>query len=553
MKPGLNRWFVTFLAVLAFLAPVKFGLPVILQSAMTPPDGLMEWLVSSWPGQLVVMLCFGALVWTVLDSKRVPVRMNALFVLPVIWLATQVVAVPGSINCQVSVDTVLLFAACVLVFYATACYVRTPATAGKIFGALVLATLVTCGAALEQHFGGLEETRRLAAEMQSRMAMTPDYLLKLTSNRVFGTFIYPNTLAGFLVLALAPVLAWIWLRRWEARVKWAVMAVACAVMIYCLLLTGSRGGFLALAVTIVAGTCCFVRKKRLLVVGLTVAVLAGVFWLSLRNGLTHLGAGSVESRMDYWQGAVTIARDFPWLGTGPGTFGSIYPKHKTAASEEAKLVHNNFLEMWCDSGIAALGVYAALWALALWQAYRMVRQRDGDPVSVAIFAALTGWVVHGLVDFDLYVPGVAIPTFMLLGMVQGLEESPTPAKSSRVNPVLVFVCAVTALGVVWVDGRMLMANIAFGRATRADVQRATALVPWNAHYRSVAGQLAFAEGLRDEGLEHFRAAVRWDPFHAAHHRRLAEALKVIGGYDAEAEAEYRRARELNPTSVEKTR
>jgi hypothetical protein len=50
-----------------------------------------------------------------------------------------------------------------------------------------------------------------------------------------------------------------------------------------------------------------------------------------------------------------------------------------------------------------------------------VRQRR-DPVALAIAASLTGWVVHGLVDFDLYVPGVAVPAFLLFGAAQGLTE-----------------------------------------------------------------------------------------------------------------------------------
>ena len=37
----------------------------------------------------------------------------------------------------------------------------------------------------------------------------PELQSRLISNRVFGTFVYPNALAGFLVVAFAPVLAWL--------------------------------------------------------------------------------------------------------------------------------------------------------------------------------------------------------------------------------------------------------------------------------------------------------------------------------------------------------
>jgi hypothetical protein len=55
-----------------------------------------------------------------------------------------------------------------------------------------------------------------------------DFLARMTSNRVFGPFVYPNALAGFLVVAFAPVLAWIWVRArgWDARVKWLALVFA---------------------------------------------------------------------------------------------------------------------------------------------------------------------------------------------------------------------------------------------------------------------------------------------------------------------------------------
>ena len=85
---------------------------------------------------------------------------------------------------------------------------------------------------------------------------------------------------------------------------------------------------------------------------LAVAVLAGVFVTAQHGGLIRHGWASAAARGDYWRGAVAIARDHPLFGTGPGTFGSIYPKYKTATTEEAQLVHNSYLQMASDSGAA---------------------------------------------------------------------------------------------------------------------------------------------------------------------------------------------------------
>ena len=192
-----------------------------------------------------------------------------------------------------------------------------------------------------------------------------------------------------------------------------------------------------------------------------VVVLAGVLLVSKSRG-----PESLQARLDYWRGAEAIARDHLWLGTGPGTFGSIYPKYKTALSEEAQLAHNSFLEMWSDSGVIAFVVFALMWLVALKDGWKLVRHRPGDAAATAVYAATTGWVVHGLVDFDLYVPGVAMPAFLLLGTLQGLKELP------KVSPVVPrgqtkwpvgLLCATVVAAVVWMQGRDLLAAFVHAR------------------------------------------------------------------------------------------
>jgi len=105
---------------------------------------------------------------------------------------------------------------------------------------------------------------------------------------------------------------------------------------------------------------------------------------------------------DYWRGAIAIARDHPWLGTGPGTFGSIYPKYKIASTEEAQLVHNSYLQMWSDSGVIGFLTFALLWLVALRDAFH--------PGSPTLYdrrrsrCARLGRVGGAFVmDFDLYI------------------------------------------------------------------------------------------------------------------------------------------------------
>ena len=323
------------LGALVFLAPLKFGTPVVVQSLSHTPRDLWEWVLSPWPNPLLVMLVFAGLFWFAISghdpstslragragtSKR---RFDALYWLPLAWLLTQVAATPRSINVQTSVDTVLSFAVCVLVFYAAARWVRDEKAAGWVFGILAAATALVCIWALWQWFGGFAATREYAAAHLDPAPISDDLRLKLTSNRVFGTLVYPNALAGFLVVAFAPVLAWLWGKVNGRMTRVVVLVVTGGVMVFCLVLTGSRGGFAALAAAVAtgaAGVLCLAqgraRFRRLapirsgLVVGVVaLAALAVVFAAAQQGGLMHLGRGSLGARLDYWNGAVRIAQD----------------------------------------------------------------------------------------------------------------------------------------------------------------------------------------------------------------------------------------------------
>ena len=122
---GLANRFVLGLAAVAFLAPLKFGAPAMVQWTVMPPTDAVEWLYFTWPNELAIILIFAGFIWLVLDRDRMLARVDLLFVLPLFFLLTQMLAAPWTICPQETIDTVMLFAAGVLLFYVGAWYART--------------------------------------------------------------------------------------------------------------------------------------------------------------------------------------------------------------------------------------------------------------------------------------------------------------------------------------------------------------------------------------------------------------------------------------------
>jgi O-antigen ligase len=562
-----KNWFVFGLATLAFLAPLKFGVPTMIQGGVAPPLDIGEWIYFSWPNELAVIFVFAVFVWLVLDRERMLARVDLLFVLPLFFLLTQALAVPGTICRQSTVDTLMMFEVCVLVFYVGAWYVRDGAATATIFGGLALAVLFVCILAMQQHFGGLQASREIAAKTMDLTKAPKDFVLRLTSNRVYGPFVYPNALAGFLVVAFAPTLAWIWVRSrgWDARIKWLALAFTGGVMIFCLMLTGSRGGLVSFGAMALAVLWCLIPKdgRRVATAVVVLALALGlVAVIGRQGGFVHFGTKSLEARTDYWRGAIAIIKDHPWAGTGPGTFGSIYPKYKTASTEEAQAVHNSYLQMWSDSGVLAFIAFAALWLVALRDSVRLAQERAGDVAAAAVCGALVGWTIHGFVDFDLYVPGVALPVFVLLGTVQGLKELPrtdsvTPRR--KANWLVGAVCLAVVAAVLWVEGRSLAAILIHGQARELvavdpsealiEARRASALVPWNPHFEAEVGDIARLAGRPAEVVAAYRDAIEDDPYRPSLWWRAWQAEIAVHGTNAAAIQYLRKAVALNPTNV----
>lgn len=530
--------------LLWFLAPLKFVVPVNLQSLAIPPSAPLEWVFWAWPNQLAVMLAAVLLLALALDGAWTAGG-GLLGWLVGLWLVTQALAMRVAICWQTGMDTLLHFAACAVLFYASARCAREPKWERWLVGSLAVATLLACGVALDQHFGGLEATRRFAEEHAN---LSEALRWKLTSRRVFGTFASPNSLAGFLALVFAPLCAWLWSKAENRITKIAAVAVAGGLMLVGVALSGSRGGCVALAVSGLTWLGCRRGSARRWVGAALLAAL--LVALLLKGGWLHLGSSSLAARWDYWGGAARIVRDYPWLGTGPGTFGSIYPKYKTAPTEEAQLAHNNFLQMASDSGIGAFVVFTALWGVGLWRALRLARQR-ADALSAGLAAALAAWTTHGLLDFDLYVPGVALPAFGLLGAVQGLSDpvaskadgrQAVPPTADRCRRVLVVLATLLVTGILWLEGGMLAAAFAFGKG---DAIRAVQRAPRNPHYWTLLGDVAMQLGDKATALEAYAKAVDLDPMRPGRHVRLARAY-WSAGKPAWAAAALRQAIALHP-------
>lgn len=247
----------------------------------------------------------------------------------------------------------------------------------------------------------------------------PAVLDKFKKGRVMGTLVYPNALAGIIILLLPVSLTLAFSKKLRPAIRAATIALTIFLGFGGLFWSGSKFGWLlAMAV----GALYLLRlnwatKLKIAVIVIVAVLGLGIFAARFHNYFAK-GARSVVARFDYWRAAAQTTVANPIFGTGPGTFQRPYAKIKSPDAEMARLAHNDYLEQFSDSGIPG-GIFYVGWIfLALVIVGKQI-WKNSDAISFAIFAGLFGWFVQGFAEFSLYIPALAWTAFALLGCLIG--------------------------------------------------------------------------------------------------------------------------------------
>jgi O-antigen ligase len=262
--------------------------------------------------------------------------------------------------------------------------------------------------------------------------------------RAVGNLRQPNHLATLLLwsaVAVVPLLAWA-IKHAAAQV---VLAALFALMLFGVVLSGSRTGLLAVAVLVAWGFLdrSLPRLARILLVTSPLICLAGnllLSWWSSVHGLGALGASTrldegVGTRVLVWRDTLALIAQHPWLGVGFGEFNfawtlTPFPDRGTEFFDHT---HNLALHLAVELGIPLALLVLGLLAWGLWQAFVRSRHVPG-PEGIARRAALVmvllmAW--HSQLEYPLWYAYFLLPTAFAWGLcLSAPAAAPAPASPS---------------------------------------------------------------------------------------------------------------------------
>ncbi len=418
------------------LALLKFATPSVMDKFVESPTTGLEWLVFTWPLRIVYPPV-GLLVVTGLFAIRwKEFTPRWLMLMPAVWLAWQFLAGTQSVDSKLTDGVLAHFVVCVVCFYLGVLCLNREGVAAYFLWPVAITFGWMLYVGFDQHFGGLQRTRDYfwTYIYPTQSNVPPEYLKKMSSNRIFSTVFYPNAFAGALLMLLPPLLAWIW--QAKERFTSGARSFLCGALSVgaaaCLYWSGSKGGWLlALLIGLVVVLHQDISKRLKLMLVVVLLVTGGAGFYVKNRAYMERGATSVVARFDYWRAAWQTAVSKPVFGSGPGTFAIAYQAVKKPESEMARLTHNDYLQQASDSGFPGLIIYTAFVVGMLWVTYRRLDWQK-TPVASGVWLGLAAWAVQSAFEFTLYVPSLAWAAFALAGWLLGstretIRQNPSPA------------------------------------------------------------------------------------------------------------------------------
>jgi O-antigen ligase len=285
------------------------------------------------------------------------------------------------------------------------------------------------------------------------------YQESIRNTRIWGPYINRNHFAGYLEMVIPLVLATSFYRAaklgkgrslpvlnklsnaWASRrfPEVALYGLLGLVMTAVLFATLSRGGILGILVGLLvffglARSRGRLKKRADLFAMLGLALLLMLVvaaWSQIEGRFEELRDEQTLQRAWVWKDCLNIVKDFPFVGTGFGTFGDIYPKYQSHSSLVLyERAHNDYVEALTDLGSVGFLLVALPIVIYGRIIYRTWRERDRTYIKImgaGGMAALAAMAVHSFLDFNLHVPANAL----LLVVVAGITYSIVFSRSDR--------------------------------------------------------------------------------------------------------------------------
>jgi len=322
----------------------------------------------------------------------------------------------------------------------------------------LLATLVSLGT-FEAFYGLIE----YGTGTQRIFWLRKTYYLE----EVTGTYINHNHFAGLMEMILPVAIGAFILqfsavkdRHAESRRLWkilpgndfvglTILLASISLMLTALILSRSRGGLVSFLIALVFMAYLLaklnMRLPRISQVNLIFIILLVLVVLGLGREISTRFSYTVRDapeRFELWVDSMRIVRDFPWLGTGLGTYREVLVNYRplkdvnvvAGIPQPARInyAHNDYLQLLVECGF--IGFILLIWALVktgvyLYSGLEVSSDWELQVLGWSLVSGMLALAFHGFVDFNFHIPANALIFSLYMGLTMKLARPKEPDRS----------------------------------------------------------------------------------------------------------------------------
>ncbi|MDX1951244.1 MAG: O-antigen ligase family protein [Verrucomicrobiota bacterium] len=188
--------------------------------------------------------------------------------------------------------------------------------------------------------------------------------------------------------------------------------------------TSSRGGMIICAGLLLASVVMLLffggktnRFVKVTLISLLLIGLGGGVYLSGHVLRARIGGNqqqNIEPRAEIYKNAQKIITDYPWYGTGPGSFAAIYQLYREDSSEVwHAYLHNDWLEMRVNFGWIGFVLALALLGIVITKSFLPAGLIVPRPFQSLLLLNLGGILLHARFDFPLQIYSTLLLVFLV--------------------------------------------------------------------------------------------------------------------------------------------
>ena len=134
---------------------------------------------------------------------------------------------------------------------------------------------------------------------------------------------------------------------------------------------------------------------------------------------------NLNRRLELFEDAAKVIRDYPILGAGGGAWAAIYRAYQDQPYHSSE-VHNHYLQVWIEAGIPGIIAFVGIWLTFAAAFIRNCLKGRASPVRwqywTATFLPVAALGAHSIIDWNFSMAAVGIFLFALLGAGRSLDQ-----------------------------------------------------------------------------------------------------------------------------------